>query len=80
MYRKVIDFRLGFDEQNSGSLKLNILVLEEMHMHINRVRLKGTNFSRMAFIIIDQFLYRDQISATLTKDYFLKPSKGTKNC
>ena len=29
MYKKVIGFKLGYDEHNSGSLRLNILVLEE---------------------------------------------------
>ena len=29
MYRKVNGFRLGSDKQNYGSLRLNILVLEE---------------------------------------------------
>ena len=29
MYRKVIDFKLGSYKQNFGSLRLNILVLEE---------------------------------------------------
>ena len=37
-------------------------------------------FSNLAAqVSVDQFLYRDQISATLTKDYYLIPSKGTKN-
>ena len=29
MYRKVIGIRLRFDKHNSGSLRLNIIVLEE---------------------------------------------------
>ena len=29
MYKKVIDFKLGSNKQNFGSLRLNILVLEE---------------------------------------------------
>ena len=29
MYRKVVDFKLDSYEQNFGSLRLNILVLEE---------------------------------------------------
>ena len=51
MYRKVIGFKLGSYKQNFGSLRLNILVVEDMHMHINRVTLKGTIFPRMTYII-----------------------------
>ena len=29
MYKKVIGFKLGSYEQNSGSLRLNIMILEE---------------------------------------------------
>ena len=51
MYRKVIGFKLGSYKQNFSSLRLNILVLENMHMHINRVSLKGSIFPRMVYII-----------------------------
>ena len=52
MYRNVVGFKLGSYGHNFGSLRLNILVLEEYaYIHINRVSLKCTIFPMRAYII-----------------------------